>query len=84
LHLHTWCIHYLDHIHPSTPFPHHLPSPTIATHLSPHNLYHTSVFWFHRRKNIKYSKRNMTLLLVWDKDSYTGNFLVLFPCMYVL
>jgi hypothetical protein len=23
-------------------------------------------------------------LLVWDKDSYTGSFLVLFPCIYVL
>jgi hypothetical protein len=26
----------------------------------------------------------MRFLLVWDKDHYTGNFLVLFPCTYVL
>jgi hypothetical protein len=26
----------------------------------------------------------MTFLLVWDKDSYAGSFLVTFPCMYVL
>jgi hypothetical protein len=26
----------------------------------------------------------MAFLLVWDKDSYTGSSLVLFPCMYVL
>jgi hypothetical protein len=26
----------------------------------------------------------MMFLLVWDKDSYTGRFLVLFPCIYVL
>jgi hypothetical protein len=26
----------------------------------------------------------MAFLLVWDKDSYTGRFLVLFSCIYVL
>jgi hypothetical protein len=26
----------------------------------------------------------MVFSLVWDKESYTGNFLVLFPCTYVL
>jgi hypothetical protein len=26
----------------------------------------------------------MLFLLVWEKDSYTGSFLVLFPCIYVL
>jgi hypothetical protein len=34
------------------------------------------VLWFCRRKNIKGKKRNMTFLLVWNKDSYTGRFLV--------
>jgi hypothetical protein len=29
-------------------------------------------------------KRNITFLLVWDKDSYTGSLLVLFPCICVL
>jgi hypothetical protein len=28
--------------------------------------------------------KNMTFLLIWDKGSYTGSFLVIFPCMYVL
>jgi hypothetical protein len=42
------------------------------------------VLWFYRRKNIKDKKRNMTFLLVWNKDSYTGSFLVLFQCIYVL
>jgi hypothetical protein len=26
----------------------------------------------------------MTLLLIWDKGSYTGSFLVVFPCVFVL
>jgi hypothetical protein len=26
----------------------------------------------------------MTFLLVWDKNGYTGSFLVLFPCIYAL
>jgi hypothetical protein len=26
----------------------------------------------------------MEFLVVWDKDGYTGRFLVLFPCIYVL
>jgi hypothetical protein len=26
----------------------------------------------------------MAFMLVWDKDSYTGRFLVLFPYIYVL
>jgi hypothetical protein len=29
-------------------------------------------------------RKKMKFLLVWDKDSYTGRFLVIFPCMYVL
>jgi hypothetical protein len=36
------------------------------------------------RMNIKDEKGNVELLLVQDKDSYTGSFLVLMPCMYVL
>jgi hypothetical protein len=42
------------------------------------------VFWFCWRQNIKDKKKNKTFLLVWDKDSYTGRFLVLFPCTWVL
>jgi hypothetical protein len=29
-------------------------------------------------------KKTWHFLLVWDKDSYTGSFLVIFPCLYVL
>jgi hypothetical protein len=32
-----------------------------------------------KRKNNK-----MTFLLLWDKGSYIGSFLVIFPCIYVL
>jgi hypothetical protein len=32
----------------------------------------------------KDSKKNMEFLLVWDKDSYTGRFFMLFPYTYVL
>jgi hypothetical protein len=31
----------------------------------------------------KDKKKNLTFLLVWDKDSYLGSFLVIFPCIYV-
>jgi hypothetical protein len=37
-----------------------------------------------RRKNIEDNKKNMVVLVVWDKDSYIGRFLMLFPCMCVL
>jgi hypothetical protein len=29
-------------------------------------------------------KRKTSFLLVWDKGNYTGSFLVIFPCVYVL
>jgi hypothetical protein len=35
-------------------------------------------------QNRKEKKKNMTFMLVWGKDSYTGSFLVIFPCIYVL
>jgi hypothetical protein len=28
--------------------------------------------------------KKMTALLVWDKDSCRGGFLVIFPCIYIL
>jgi hypothetical protein len=31
-----------------------------------------------------FRRKKMTFLLVWDKGSYTGIFLVIFPCIYVL
>jgi hypothetical protein len=67
------CIHYLGH---------HLPSPHPAT--SRQNLFCPPVLWFCRGKNIKDNKKNTAFLLVWDKDSYAGKFLVLLPCTCVL
>jgi hypothetical protein len=48
------------------------------------NLFCPPILWFCGRKNIKDKMRNVAFLLVWDKDSYTGRFLVLFLCMYIL
>jgi hypothetical protein len=66
----------------SYPIPCHLLPPTGANHSPPpwtepvpHNF---------EEKNIKDKTRNMTFLLVWDKDSYAGSFLELFPCICVL
>jgi hypothetical protein len=57
--------------------------PTSAPHPD-QNLFCPPVLQFYRRKTIKDKKRNITFLLVWDKDTYTGSFLVLFPCICVL
>jgi hypothetical protein len=35
-------------------------------------------------KKIKDKTKNLRFLLVWDKNSYTGIFLVIFPCICVL
>jgi hypothetical protein len=58
----------------SYPFPHH---PSAHTSANPH-------CDFVEVKNVNDKMRNMAFLLVWYKDNYTGSFLVLFPCMYVL
>jgi hypothetical protein len=42
------------------------------------------ILWFCWRENIKDNKRNTAFLLVWDKDSCTERFLVLFPWVCVL
>jgi hypothetical protein len=52
--------------------------------LPPQDLLHPPVLRFCRRKEIKDKKNNMKFSLVWDKVSYTGSCLVLFPCIYVL
>jgi hypothetical protein len=39
---------------------------------------------FVEEKNIKANSKSMEFLLVWDKGSYTGRFLVFLPCTYVL
>jgi hypothetical protein len=71
----------------SSPYPssHHFPSPQWCQSPQPRkNLFHPSVLWFCRRKNIKDKMRNMKFLLIWDKCNYTGSLLVIFPCIYAL
>jgi hypothetical protein len=70
------CTYYFHGIHPPIPFPAAFPPPTLQ------NLFHPSVLQFCRRKNIKDKKRNMTFLLVWDKNNYTGNLGVSLCCFH--
>jgi hypothetical protein len=70
LHLLT-CVYIIWAISPHPPF-----------HLMAHRFCRL-VLWFCWRKNIK-DKKNIAFLLVWDEDSYTGRFFVLFPCICVL
>jgi hypothetical protein len=67
----------------SYPFLGHL-SPPLVIHLLGQKLFCPPVFQFCGRKYIKYNKKNMEFLLVWDKYSYTEIVIVLFPCIYVL
>jgi hypothetical protein len=60
------CIHCLGHL-----FPHF---PALK------KLIHPIVCWFCWRENIGDNKKDTSLLLVWDKDSYTVRFLALLPC----
>jgi hypothetical protein len=70
---------------PSYPFS---PSPPLSHGCQPSSLGRTcsallfSDFVEEKREEIK--KKNMTILLVLDKDSYTRSFLLIFPCIYVL
>jgi hypothetical protein len=43
-----------------------------------------SLLWLCWRENIRDNKKDIALLLLWDKDSYTERFLVLLPCSCVL
>jgi hypothetical protein len=84
-----FCIYlhvYTLFVPPSLPRSDHtLPTPTPTLSFSSRqNLFCPPVLQFYRRKSIKNNKKNMELLLAWDKDSYIGRFLVLFPCVYVL
>jgi hypothetical protein len=58
--------------------------PVVPTLPLGQELFHPPVLWFCRREKRKGKKKNMTLLLIWDKDSYIENFLVIFPLIYVL
>jgi hypothetical protein len=78
------CIRYLCCIHLPTPFLATFPLPLGST---PHQQDRTGsvlLFFNFRRKNRKDKKRNMTFLLVGDKESYAGSFIVLFSCIEVL
>jgi hypothetical protein len=63
------------HIHPPTPFPWHLPT----THRTWSALQFSDFVEKERKKTKK-----MTFVLVWDKGSCTGKFLVIFPCTCVV
>jgi hypothetical protein len=81
------CIHYLHPIHPPTPFLVTFLPPinaNIPSPYTPQNIVSSPVIQFGKRKNTKNKIRNMMFLLIWNKDSYTGVFLVLFPCIYIL
>jgi hypothetical protein len=75
------CTHFLHHIHCPTPFLHHLPPPTGANP-SPWAGPVLPTCSLILQKKIK--RKPWHFLLVWGKDSYTGSFLVVFPCIYVL
>jgi hypothetical protein len=47
------CSQYLNHIHPSTPFPHLLPSPTGTKHPK-QDLFHPHVLQFCKRKELHF------------------------------
>jgi hypothetical protein len=76
------CIHCLHHIHPPTPFP--TPLPHTSAIPPRQNLFWTFCSPIFGRKNIKNKMRNLMFLLVWDKDSYTRSFLLLFSFIHVL
>jgi hypothetical protein len=68
------CIHWL-----LCPYPNNAPVPTFKQ-----NLFHPLILLFCWRENIGDNKKDIALLLVWDKDSYTERLLVLLPCICVL
>jgi hypothetical protein len=75
--------HFCIYLHVYTSFALYSPPTPFLCCLLP-NLFHPTILWFWRRKNIKDKKRNMVFLLVWDKDIYMERFLVLFPGTCVL
>jgi hypothetical protein len=62
---------------------HHSSLP-LSTPTSGQKLFCPLAVQFCGRENIKDSKKNIALLLIWYKDSYTERFLALFPCTCVL
>jgi hypothetical protein len=78
------CIHCAtsSSVFPLTTPPHNSPSQITPT--TRQNLFHPLLFPFCWKENIRDNKKDISLLLVWDKDSYTDQFLALFPCTCVL
>jgi hypothetical protein len=66
------CTQYLHPVHPPIPFP-HVALPT-GTNITRQDLFCSSALRFYKRK----------MIFLFICDSYTGNFLVAFPYVYVL
>jgi hypothetical protein len=64
-------------LHPS-PWSHMCQSPPIPRQ----DLFCFPALWFCRRKKIKKGKEKHDVLLIWDKDSHTQSFFVMFPFIY--
>jgi hypothetical protein len=74
------CIHCLGHL--LAPAPCYAP-PSPFPLASRQNMF-CPFLQFCWRENIRDKKKDIALLLVWDKDSYTERFLALLPCTCVL
>jgi hypothetical protein len=57
--------------------------PPLKTPPSRQNLFRP-LLWFCWRENIRDNKKDITFLLIWDKESYIERFLALLPCTCVL
>jgi hypothetical protein len=69
------CTEYFHHIHLLTPFLHHLP---LLTGTKPPPTHSGQDFlWFCRRKKMKF-------MLIWDKGSYIGSFIMIFSYVCIL
>jgi hypothetical protein len=66
------CIHCLYHLPPPPP-----PLPTTPCFQAERVLTSSPICW---RENIRDNKKDISFLLVWDKDSSTERFLALLPC----
>jgi hypothetical protein len=56
------------------------PHPLFPTPLASRQNLFWPLHWFCFRENIRDNKKDIALLLAWDKDSYTKRFLALLPC----
>jgi hypothetical protein len=77
------CTQYLHHIHPPMFCPHIIPTSDWYQHSPPPSMTWSALLFSDFVEEKKKDKK-ITQLLLWNKDSYTGNFHVIFPCIYVL